>query len=400
MKYIDLARFYPLRHEKNNIMKNTLLLLPFIILLTTPLTAQSLFNKGDMQLIRPNEKRSTTQNQNYDIELRIAKGIDRDDIAFTHNRDPFGYRYDPRSGQINANVQLRHGNNMFALEVGRKTHQFLIAWQPVNDNFRPSPPRPNLTDEPKPTTLDELEPEVHTVTTSQPYFPIEAELEGIKSRRQILLTINKKRIKDYIFKNNALKAEIPLRKGVNEIVLAIENEEGVDIIRWEVTYLPEKPKPNFGELEERDENTNSDEPESVEPINYHEYQLRKKITDYTKEFKGTRYRYGGVSPDGFDCSGFTQYVMRKYDIELPRTASEQARVGKKVRQGKAQPGDLVFYKYSGDISHVSIVLHSSNDELLVIHSIESGGVAVEDIMKSHYWQSKMLYIRNVISNNF
>lgn len=381
-------------------MKKTLLLLPFIILITAPLTAQSFYGKGDIQLIRPNEKHSTTQNQNYDIELRIAKGINRDDIRFTHNRERFGYRYDPRTGQINGNVQLYRGDNAFALTVGGETHQFYIAWQSPNDNFRPSPPRPDLTDNSKPTTLEELQPEVHRLTTSDPIFPIEAELDGITSRRQILLAHNGQRTDDYIFRNGAIKAEILLERGVNEIVFAIENEEGTDIMRWEVTYTPEKPKPNFGELEEPNENTNSGEPESVEPINYHEYQFRKKITDYTQEFKGTRYRYGGVSPQGFDCSGFTQYVMRKYDIELPRTASEQARVGKKVRQRKAQPGDLVFYKYGGEISHVSIVLHSSNDELLVIHSVESGGVIVEDIMKTHYWQSKMLYIRNVISNRF
>lgn len=373
--------------------------------MTTPLAAQSL-KKGDIQLIRPNEKRSTTQNKNYDIELRISKGTELADITFTHNKRRFKYNFNPRTGQINANVQLRHGDNLFTLKVKRKTHQFLITWQPSNEHFKPAPPRPNLaqkpkpTEETKPTTIDELQPEVTRLTTSKSYFPLEGELEGITNRQQILLVNNGKKTNDYTFKNGAIKAKIPLRKGLNEIIFAIENDEGADIMRWEITYTPKRPKPDSDELEEPDESTTSGDPESVKPVNYHEYQLRKKITTYAQKFRGTRYRYGGESPGGFDCSGLVQYVMDRHDVTLPRVSRDQARKGKKVRQSKAQPGDLVFYKRGGNISHVSMVLHSSKSKLLVIHSTESGGVMVEDVMQSGYWKPKMSYIRDVISDNF
>jgi len=375
-----------------HIMKNILSVLPFIILMTTPLFAQSSLGKGAIQLIRPSEKRSITENQNYDIELRIPKVKDLKDVTFTHNKRRFKYQFDKRTGQINGSVQLRPGDNVFTLKVKRKTHQFLITYQPNNDNFKPILPRPNLVEKPKSTTLNEFQPEIQTLTISKPYFPIEGKLEGITSRQQILLSHNEKRTNNYTFKNNTIKAKIRLIKGINDITLAIENNEGVDITRWKITYTPEKP--------------NIDQPEETIEINdtkvtnYNEYQLRKKVVNYAQKFKGVRYHYGGESSKGFDCSGFTQYVMRKYDVRLPRLSYEQARKGKKVKQRKAKAGDLVFYKRNGKVSHVSMVLHSSATQLLVIHSVSSSGVIVEDVMKSDYWKPKTLYIRDVISDSF
>jgi len=375
-----------------HIMKNILSVLPFIILMTTPLFAQSSLGKGAIQLIRPSEKRSITENQNYDIELRIPKVKDLKDVTFTHNKRRFKYQFDKRTGQINGSVQLRPGDNVFTLKVKRKTHQFLITYQPNNDNFKPILPRPNLVEKPKSTTLNEFQPEIQTLTISKPYFPIEGKLEGITSRQQILLSHNEKRTNNYTFKNNTIKAKIRLIKGINDITLAIENDEGVDITRWKITYTPEKP--NIDQPEE------TIEINDTEVTNYNEYQLRKKVVNYAQKFKGVRYRYGGESPSGFDCSGFTQYVMRKHDVRLPRVSYEQARKGKKVKQRKAQAGDLVFYKRDGKVSHVSMVLHSSATQLLVIHSVSSSGVIVEDVMKSDYWKPKTLYIRDVISDSF
>jgi len=375
-----------------HIMKNILFVLPFIILMTTPLFAQSSLGKGAIQLIRPSEKRSITENQNYDIELRIPKVKDLKDITFTHNKRRFKYQFDKRTGQINGSVQLRPGDNVLTLKVKRKTHQFLITYQPNNDNFKPILPRPNLVEKPKSTTLNEFQPEVQTLTISKPYFPIEGKLEGITSRQQILLSHNEKRTNNYTFKNNTIKAKIRLIKGVNDITLAIENNEGVDITRWKITYTPEKP--NIDQPEE------TIEINDTEVTNYNEYQLRKKVVNYAQKFKGVRYHYGGESSKGFDCSGFTQYVMRKYDVRLPRLSYEQARKGKKVKQRKAKAGDLVFYKRNGKVSHVSMVLHSSATQLLVIHSVSSSGVIVEDVMKSDYWKPKTLYIRDVISDSF
>ena len=71
-------------------------------------------------------------------------------------------------------------------------------------------------------------------------------------------------------------------------------------------------------------------------------------------YVGVRYVYGGASPSGFDCSGFTQYVFSQLGINLPRTAAAQYGAVSHVSQGAKQPGDLLFFSDGGGIYHVAI----------------------------------------------
>lgn len=101
----------------------------------------------------------------------------------------------------------------------------------------------------------------------------------------------------------------------------------------------------------------------------------QSIAEYasTDEFVGLPYVYGGTSKDGFDCSGFCQYIYRQFGIELPRTASEQMCAGTKVSSiDSLQPGDLVIF-YGG--GHVGIYVgdgafvHAANERkgLIITH---------------------------------
>jgi peptidoglycan endopeptidase LytE len=73
---------------------------------------------------------------------------------------------------------------------------------------------------------------------------------------------------------------------------------------------------------------------------------------------GTKYRTGGTTPDGFDCSGFTSYVMQQLGVTLPRTSEEQFLTGQEVAYEEALPGDLLFYDTSkaGKVTHVALYL--------------------------------------------
>ncbi len=80
------------------------------------------------------------------------------------------------------------------------------------------------------------------------------------------------------------------------------------------------------------------------------------IVNYARQFLGTPYVWGGTTPGGFDCSGFTQYVFRNFGIELPRTSSAQATVGTRVSAADARPGDLVAWP-----GHVGIYTGNGNN---------------------------------------
>lgn len=102
-----------------------------------------------------------------------------------------------------------------------------------------------------------------------------------------------------------------------------------------------------------------------------------KKTAYS--FIGTKYRFGGTTRRGLDCSSFVQHVFRELDVTLPRTAREQFHVGNTVAPGDLQKGDLLFFQtYARFPSHVGIYLGnnkmihaSSRDRRVVISSVDT-----------------------------
>lgn len=84
----------------------------------------------------------------------------------------------------------------------------------------------------------------------------------------------------------------------------------------------------------------------------------QKIVDYAKQIaaKHVPYVWGGTSMNGFDCSGFTQYVYREAGVGLPRTAAQQASAVKRISVSDAKPGDLLFWGSRGNEYHVAIYI--------------------------------------------
>jgi len=97
---------------------------------------------------------------------------------------------------------------------------------------------------------------------------------------------------------------------------------------------------------------------------------------------GARYRRGGTSRGGFDCSGFTRYVFAEYGTHLPHSSAAQSHIGARVARTDLRPGDLVFFRtYRRGISHVGIYIGNSR----FVHASTHGrGVRVDSLNTAYY----------------
>lgn len=125
---------------------------------------------------------------------------------------------------------------------------------------------------------------------------------------------------------------------------------------------------------------------------------RAALIREAKKYRGIPYKYGGKKPqNGFDCSGFSTFVLNRGGFDIQGSSSQLAKKGNLRAESKITAGDLAFFGSNGKVSHVAIVLSRNDREFKVIHSTSSKGVIISDLKKSKYWRQKYLYTRDVIS---
>jgi len=106
-----------------------------------------------------------------------------------------------------------------------------------------------------------------------------------------------------------------------------------------------------------------------------------RMMDEIESWMGTPYAYGGESRNGVDCSAFTRAVYSAVNIEIPRTATQQAADAETVTPSNLQFGDLIFFNTSGSgISHVGIYIGNG----FFAHASSSRGVVRESLSKQYY----------------
>ena len=117
-------------------------------------------------------------------------------------------------------------------------------------------------------------------------------------------------------------------------------------------------------------------------------QSGNSVVSYAKQFLGCKYVYGGTSPSGFDCSGFTQYVYKHFGVNLNRTAAAQYSNGKSVTS--LQAGDLVMFGKSG-INHVGIYIGGNT----FIHAANKSQGVRTDSMSTGYYKTNYIGARRI-----
>ncbi|MCR4031765.1 MULTISPECIES: C40 family peptidase [Flavobacterium] len=113
--------------------------------------------------------------------------------------------------------------------------------------------------------------------------------------------------------------------------------------------------------------------------------LIEKATDNI----GIRYKAGGTTKNGFDCSGLVYTTFESENIPLPRSSFEQAKIGKVIPLNDAKKGDLIFFKTnkSRQINHVGLITEVNSDEVKFVHSSTSKGVIISSTKEAYYKNS-------------
>lgn len=147
-----------------------------------------------------------------------------------------------------------------------------------------------------------------------------------------------------------------------------------------------KPKP---QAKPSKKNIINEEPDSDLVFPSFTNYLGNQMINNAMGFLGVRYRGGGTTPAGMDCSGMVTAVLNIFDIKMPRSSHEMAQVGEKVDLANVQAGDLIFFKTNGRsvINHVGMVVEIIGDEIKFIHSSTNKGVIISSTKEPYYKRS-------------
>jgi cell wall-associated NlpC family hydrolase len=119
--------------------------------------------------------------------------------------------------------------------------------------------------------------------------------------------------------------------------------------------------------------------------------IKTSLLLHYQDWKNTKYKYGGTTKKGIDCSAFVQKTFKsRFNIKIPRTTLLQVKKGQKVSREDLKAGDLVFFKTGYNQRHVGIYLSKGN----FMHASTKRGVTISNLSNpyysSHFWMAKRI----------
>lgn len=146
------------------------------------------------------------------------------------------------------------------------------------------------------------------------------------------------------------------------------------------------------------ENSPRHDSQTVKDVYATEHTKADNIIDTALEFSGVRYKYGGTTKKGMDCSGLLYVAFGENNIKLPRVSYHMAEEGRRIRLSDVTKGDLLFFRTSKGakrINHVGMVVTVEKGEIKFIHSSSSRGVIVSSLREG-YWNSAFVRATRVL----
>lgn len=122
------------------------------------------------------------------------------------------------------------------------------------------------------------------------------------------------------------------------------------------------------------------------------------IIDYAKQFQGVRYKWGGTTKSGMDCSGLIYESFKSSNISLPRVSRDIAKKGNKIQLKKVHKGDLLFFKTGNrrnSINHVGLIVDIRDNDIKFIHATTSKGVIISGLNEA-YWLKAFYEARRIL----
>lgn len=123
-----------------------------------------------------------------------------------------------------------------------------------------------------------------------------------------------------------------------------------------------------------------------------------KVINFASNLLGTKYKFGGMSPVGIDCSGMVFLAFKQLDIILPRSSHEIATLGINITFDDIKKGDLLFFKTRSNkrkIDHVALVVEKDSTDIKFIHATTKSGVIISSY-KEKYWKKTFVKAQRIM----